>query len=222
MLIELLAIVGLTVPAEDTCPAIPLENADSVELLELVSEFIGAESVDSAFEKTIKHKCAELKTFPVDKASVNLVEQTTFEGYAQDSDPSPDIVKRDVLVCRVYRTYTEDVLVTIEKRCGQSEHVFIKHPGIEAEIRIDFGFPIDEAHRFLEYLHSMTGETVRGETIGSDVFTGIFEIVGTANDEAQVVRARYKNRCGISSVTAFRLGGEGADFRIELAPKSGC
>jgi len=222
MLIELLAIIGLTIPAEDACPAIPFENADSVELLELVSEFIGAETTDSVFEKIIEHKCAELKTFPVDRASVSLIEQTSFEGYAPDSDPSPDIVKRDVLVCTIHRTYTEDVLVSLQKRCGQSEHVFIKHPGIKAEIRVDFGFPIDEAHRFLEFLYSMTGKTVRGETIDSDVFVGIFEIVGTINDQAQVIRARYKTSCGVSSVTAFRLGGEGADFRIEFAPKSGC
>jgi len=222
MLFELFAIISLTIPPEETCPAIPYENSDSVELLELVENFIGSEAADSVFEKIVEHKCAELKTFPGNKASVSLIEQTTFEGYAPDSDPSPDTVNRDVLVCKIVRTYTENELVTLDKRCGRDEQVFIKYPGIDREIRVNFGFPVDEARRFLKYLFDLQGETVRGETIDSDVFKGIFEIVGTKNDEAQAIRARYKSTCGVHSVTAFRQGGKSADFRIEFGPKSGC
>ena len=222
MLIEMFAIVGLTIPSEESCPAIPFENSDSIALVELVEEFIGNEVADSVFEEIIEHKCAELVTFPSDKASVSLVERTTFEGYAPDSNPSPDTVNRDVLVCKIVRTYTENELVTLEKRCGRGDHVYIRYSGIEAEIRLNFGFPEEEARRFLNYLFGLRGKTVRGETINSDDFKGIYEIVGTKNDEPQMIRARYKTTCGIRSVTAYRQGGEGTDFRIEFAPKSGC
>ena len=222
MLLELLTITGLTVPPEETCRTIPFEKTDSAEIHELVDNFIGEESADSVFEEIIEHKCAELKTFPSDRASVSLVEHTTFEGYAPDSNPSSDTVERDILVCKIVRTYTENRLITLDKRCGRDEQVYIRYPGIDGEVRVNFGFPIEEARRFLKYLSSMIGETVRGEKINPDFFERIYEVVGTRNEEAQVIRARYKSASGVLSVTAFRQGSEGADFRLEFAPKPGC
>ena len=223
MLLELLTITGLTVPPEETCPTLPFEKSDLAEIHGLVDDFIGEESADSMFEEIIEHKCAELKTFPSDRASVSLVEQIIFEGYAPDSNPSSETIERDILVCRINRTYTDNVLVTLDKRCARDEQVYIKYPGIDGDVRISFGgFPIYEARRFLKYLSSMTGKTVRVETVDPDFFKRIYEIVGTKNDEAQVIRARYKSTCGVHSVTAFRQGSEGADYRLEFAPKSGC
>ena len=222
MILELIIATGLTILPETSCPAIPYTESDSTEIFEMMSGFIGDEPIDAVFEKVIEHKCANLKPNPVDFESVWLKELTTFEGYSANTIPSPDTVERDVLVCKIMRIYIDDELKALEKRCDWNHETRIKYPGIEGEIKIVFGVSADEARRFLDYLSRMSGETFGGETISPDVFEGVFQIYGDKDEDGLKITARYRNSCGVRTLSAIRNGGDDADYRFAIAPKSGC
>ena len=222
MILELIASAGLTVLSESSCPAIPHTESDAKEISELVIGFLGDKSINEFFEKVIEHKCAQLEPNPLNRETVRLIEHTTFEGYSPNTISSPDIIERDVLICKILRIHVDNELKAIEKRCDWADESLIRYPGIVGEIKLLFGVSADEARRFLDYLSNLTGESVRGERISPDVFQGVFELYGSQTEDEQIVRARYKNSCGVKTLSAIRQVGADADYRIMKGPKAGC